>query len=94
MLDTDKVQTVDLMRFILSYASKPIFPSESNNNNRELVESSVRNLLSELAKLCYCAPESHSFGSGQSQFPDRNVQTLRPLGPKIEMKRGDWICAR
>lgn len=94
MLDTDKVQTVDLMRFILSYASKPIFPSESNNNNRELVESSVRNLLSELAKLCYCSPESHSFGSGQSQFPDRNVQTLRPLGPKIEMKRGDWICAR
>ncbi|XP_024923465.3 zinc finger protein VAR3, chloroplastic isoform X2 [Ziziphus jujuba] len=95
VLDSDKVQTVDLMRFILSYASNPIFPSKSNNyNNRELVEPSVRNLLSELAKLCYCAPESRSFGSGPSQFPDRNGRTLRPLGQNIEMKRGDWICPR
>lgn len=92
MLDIDKVSTVDLMRFILSYASNLFFPSESNIYNRELVESSIRNLLRELAKLCSTVPDSNSFGSVQSQFADSNGQ--RPFGQKIEMKRGDWICPR
>ncbi|KAK9951527.1 hypothetical protein M0R45_006965 [Rubus argutus] len=93
--DTDKAQTVDLMRFILSYASNPVFSSEQNNfYNRELVESSVRNLLREIAKLCYNAPESNSFGAVQNQSPDIHGETSRPFGKTIEMKRGDWICSR
>ncbi|PON50898.1 zinc finger protein [Parasponia andersonii] len=95
VLDIDKVSTVDLMRFILSYVSNLVFPSESNNiYNRELVESSIRNLLRELAKLCSIVPNSNAVSSVQRQFTDGNGQSLRPFGQNIEMKRGDWICAR
>lgn len=83
------------MRFILSYASNTVFSSEQNNfYNRELAESSVRNLLGEMAKLCNSAPESNSFGVVQNQSPDIHGETSRPFGKTIEMKRGDWICSR
>ncbi|XP_062082481.1 zinc finger protein VAR3, chloroplastic [Humulus lupulus] len=95
VLDMDKVSTVDLMRFILSYTSKLVSSSESNNfYNRELVESSIRNLLRELTKLCSTIPDSTSFGSVQSQFAGNNGHSRRPFGQNIEMKRGDWICSR
>ncbi|KAL5767766.1 hypothetical protein ACOSQ2_014549 [Xanthoceras sorbifolium] len=92
-LVSDKANTVDLMRFLLSYASN-LSSSLGTNNvyHRELVESSVRNLLGELAKLSNINPESNLSGSVQSQFPDRYGQMPRTFGQKIEMKRGDWIC--
>lgn len=94
-MDTDKALTVDLMKFILSYASNPSVSSERNNfDDEELVESSVRSLLSELAKLSYSISESNSFGTVQNQSPDRFGQTLTPVGQTVEMKRGDWICPR
>lgn len=94
-MDTDIAHTVDLMKFILSYASNPSVTSErSNFDNGELVESSVRTLLSEFAKFSYSNSESNSFASLQNQSPDRFGQTSRPVGQKIEMKRGDWICQR
>lgn len=85
---------VDLMRFLLSYANNVASFEENNLHNRELAESSVRNLLSELAQLSYNAPESNLSGSVQNHFPDRYGQTPRSLGQNIEMKRGDWICPR
>ncbi|GMY20073.1 zinc finger protein VAR3, chloroplastic [Fagus crenata] len=95
VLDTDIAHTVDLMKFILSYASNPSVTSERNNSdNRELVESSIRSLLSEFTKLSYSTSESNSFGSLQNQSPYRFGQAWRPVGQKIEMKRGDWICTR
>lgn len=51
MLEADKAQTVDLMKYILSYASNPSVSLEKTDYSIELVESSVRNLLSELAKV-------------------------------------------
>ncbi|KAJ0080452.1 hypothetical protein Patl1_23546 [Pistacia atlantica] len=94
-LDTDKANTVDLMKFLLSCASNLIAFSEANSfNNWELVELSVSNLLGELAKLSCRTPESNLSGSLQNQFPDRYGQTPRPFGQNIEMKRGDWICPR
>ncbi|KAJ7976459.1 zinc finger protein VAR3, chloroplastic [Quillaja saponaria] len=94
VLDTDGAHTVDLMRFILSYASNPSTSSEMNNlYNRELIEASVRNLFGELAKLSYSGGSNFS-GTAQNQLPDRFGQTTKPLGQKIEMKRGDWICQR
>jgi hypothetical protein len=94
-LDTDKALTVDLMKFILSYASNPSVSSEINNfENEELVESSVRSLLREFAKLSYSISESNTFGTVQNQSPDRFGQTPTPVGQKVEMKRGDWICRR
>ncbi|KAI9187437.1 hypothetical protein LWI28_028151 [Acer negundo] len=94
-LVTDKANTIDLMRFLLSYASNLSASLVTNNvYHRELVESSVRNLLGELAKLSNITPESNLSGSVQSQFPDRYGQNPRTFGQKIEMKRGDWICSR
>lgn len=85
---------VDLMKFMLSYASNPLISSERNSlYDRDLVESSVRNLFGELFKLSYNAPGPNAFDSVQNQMPGRFGWTMPP-GQKIEMKRGDWICPR
>ncbi|XP_015970850.1 zinc finger protein VAR3, chloroplastic isoform X2 [Arachis duranensis] len=94
VLDTDRATTVDLMKFMLSYASNPLVTSESNNlSNRDIVESSVRNLFGELYKLSYSAPGPNSSDSMQNQISSGYGQTMPP-GRNIEMKRGDWICPR
>ncbi|XP_061372517.1 zinc finger protein VAR3, chloroplastic [Gastrolobium bilobum] len=93
VLDTDRANMVDLMKFMLSYAINPLVSSERNSlNNRDLVESSVRNLFGELFKLSYNAPGPNS-SSMQSQMPGRFGQKMPPR-QNIEMKRGDWICPR
>lgn len=93
----DRAHTIDLVRFLLSYASNLVLLEKNDVPNSELVESSVRNLLSELAQLSY-APASNPSMSVQNQFPDRYGQATgqapQPLGQNIEMKRGDWICPR
>lgn len=93
----DRAHTIDLVRFLLSYASNLVLLEKNDVPNSELVESSVRNLLSELAQLSY-APASNQSMSVQNQFPDRYGQATgqapQPLGQNIEMKRGDWICPR
>ncbi|KAI4301005.1 hypothetical protein L6164_034323 [Bauhinia variegata] len=94
VLDADRARTVDLMKFMLSYTSNPLASSEWNNlPNRDLVESSVRNLFAELFKLSYNAPGSNLSGSVQNQMSGGFGQTRAP-GQKIEMKRGDWLCPR
>ena len=83
------------MRFLLSYASNGAATLERNNlYNRELVESSVRHLLGELAKLSDSPPVSNYSGYEQTQLSDRYGQMSRSFGQNVEMKRGDWICAR
>ncbi|MED6118951.1 hypothetical protein PIB30_007455 [Stylosanthes scabra] len=94
VLDTDRATLVDLMKFMLSYASNPLVSSESNNlANRDIVESSVRNLFGELFKLSYSAPGPNTSDSMQNQISSGYGQTI-PSGQNIEMKRGDWICPR
>lgn len=90
----EKPNLVDLTRFLLSYLSNLSPPDTDSLWNKELVESSVRNLISELAKLSCGVPESNYSGSVQTPFPNRNGQTLRSFGQNIEMKRGDWYCPR
>ncbi|KAJ6763231.1 ZINC FINGER PROTEIN [Salix purpurea] len=90
--NTDKAQTVDLMKFLLSYASSFVSSVKTNLHNVEHVESSVRSLFSELAQLGYNTVEGNLYGSFGNQFSDRYGQTPRPRGQNIEMKRGDWIC--
>jgi len=86
---------VDLMKFMLSYASSCLVSSERNNlYNRNLVESSVRNLFGELFKLSYSTPGPNSFDSVQNQMPGGRFECTMPPGQNIEMKRGDWICPR
>lgn len=82
------------MKYILSYASNPAVSSERNGLfSRELVDSSVRNLLHELGAVCSGVPTGNVPSSGH-QFSGRDGQSQRPLGQNIEMKRGDWICPK
>ncbi|KAK6151420.1 hypothetical protein DH2020_014055 [Rehmannia glutinosa] len=90
----DKANTIDLMKYILSYASNPTVSSERKGlYSRELVDSSVRNLLHELGTVCCGVPTSYMPVSGH-QFSGRDGQTQKPFGQHIEMKRGDWICQK
>ncbi|KAK4338989.1 hypothetical protein RND71_040451 [Anisodus tanguticus] len=80
---------VDLMKYIVSYASKPTVSSEKNSlYSRELIESSCRNLLRELVEVSCGAPAE------QYQFSGRYGQTPTPIRQNIVMKRGDWICQK
>ncbi|KAI8562661.1 hypothetical protein RHMOL_Rhmol03G0051900 [Rhododendron molle] len=93
--DSNKEHTVDLMKYLLSYASNPTLSSEKSNLRAEgPIESAIRNLLSELTRLGFGIPAPESCASAQHQFLDRYGQTPRPLGQNTEMKRGDWICSR
>ncbi|KAL0359750.1 UNVERIFIED_CONTAM: Zinc finger protein VAR3, chloroplastic [Sesamum angustifolium] len=90
----DKANTVDLMKYVLSYASNPTVSSERNGlYSRELVSSSIRSLLHELGTVScgdpagYVPASDHQLSVRQRVFP-------RPLGRNIEMKRGDWICLK
>ncbi|KAK4431981.1 Zinc finger protein VAR3, chloroplastic [Sesamum alatum] len=90
----DKANTVDLMKYIISYASNPTVTSERNGlYSRELVDSSVRNLLHELVAVSSGAQTGYVPVSG-NPLSDGDGQTHKPFGQSIEMKRGDWICRK
>ncbi|KAF8032011.1 hypothetical protein BT93_D1044 [Corymbia citriodora subsp. variegata] len=91
-VDGNKAQTIDLMRFILSYACSPLTPEKSYFSNQILI-ASVRNTLQEMANLSHTSPSNFA-GSLESQFSSKYGQVPRPRGPNIEMKRGDWVCHR
>ncbi|KAJ4838439.1 hypothetical protein Tsubulata_022062 [Turnera subulata] len=94
VLNAGESYMVDLMKFLLSYVSNIISSEKNNFQSGDLVESSVRNLLSELAACSLNVSDSNLSGSMQNQFPDRYVQTPRTLGQDRDMRRGDWICPR
>ncbi|KAG8367738.1 hypothetical protein BUALT_Bualt16G0104100 [Buddleja alternifolia] len=90
----DKANTIDLMKYILSYASNPTVSSERNGlYSRELVDSSIRNLLNELRTVS-CGVPSNYIPASDRQLPGGQRQTPKPFGQNIEMKRGDWICTK
>lgn len=91
VLESDKPTTVDIMRFLLSYAHMATVSSDSMPINSR-VESSVRKLFGELVNSRGFYVDSNS--SVQNQFPERYEQAPPSLGKNIEMKRGDWICPR
>ncbi|XP_043696951.1 zinc finger protein VAR3, chloroplastic isoform X3 [Telopea speciosissima] len=94
-VEMEKADMVDLMQFLLSYACNPLVASDRINlSNEELVESSVRNLLSQLADASRTDQGLDLSESMPNQSTDRYGQTTRPVGPNIEMKRGDWICPK
>ncbi|KZV16474.1 hypothetical protein F511_10086 [Dorcoceras hygrometricum] len=89
----DNATTIDLMKYIISYASNPAVSSGKHGlYSRELVDSSIRNLLRELGAVNRA---SAGFAPAQEQqVSGRYGQTPRPLGRNIEMKRGDWVCSK
>ncbi|PIA65455.1 hypothetical protein AQUCO_00100744v1 [Aquilegia coerulea] len=90
----DRAETVDLMRFLLSYMYDALVLSQTNLSQREPVESSVRNLLRELANESRVVQQPAFSSSIPTKFPERYGQTSMPLRQNIEMKRGDWICPK
>ncbi|XP_043700756.1 zinc finger protein VAR3, chloroplastic-like [Telopea speciosissima] len=94
-LEIERADMVDLMRFLLSYACSPFVAADRVNlSNKEMVESSVRNLFGQLADASITDQGLSFSGSMSNQSTDRYGQTPRPVGPNIEMKRGDWICLK
>ncbi|GAB2295871.1 hypothetical protein Dimus_030021 [Dionaea muscipula] len=88
----DKPSTVDLMKFLLSYASTAIV-SPTMQHNREFIQSSVRYLFVDLAGISGTSQGSLVSGSVTTNSPGTYGQTT-PFGQNIQMKRGDWICQR
>ncbi|XP_024959144.1 zinc finger protein VAR3, chloroplastic-like [Cynara cardunculus var. scolymus] len=84
---SNEASSVDLMKYILSYASNPIIYPE--RYIKEATESSVRSLVQEITNLSYRGPYAKQF-----QAVGRGEQMPRILGPNITMKRGDWICLK
>jgi len=93
-MDMEKASTVDLMRLILSYVVDVASSEESKQHNKEIMESSVRSLLSQIAKMSLRPPESNVHDTTQNQYSDRDGQGVRSFQNNVEMKRGDWICSR
>ncbi|KAL3637356.1 hypothetical protein CASFOL_019655 [Castilleja foliolosa] len=87
-------RTVDVVRILLVYALDPLFISGENKPpGRELVESSVRKLLSQLIELgeTIIDPDIPKPAAVTSQ---RKKQPIGLSGKpiNIEMKTGDWVC--
>ncbi|KAL8095105.1 zinc finger protein VAR3, chloroplastic [Apium graveolens] len=96
VLETDKAQTVDLMKYILSYASNPSVSLEKTDYSVELVESSVRNLLSDLAKVIKM--KTGDWICPRCSFMNfaRNVKCLEceEVRPRRQLTGREWECPR
>ncbi|MQL95400.1 hypothetical protein Taro_028062 [Colocasia esculenta] len=91
VLESDQACTVDVMRYLLSYAGNSTRTGDETRSG-ELVESSVRNLLHELVKISGGIREPNVTESTAWHNSLGYEQSPQPLRQNIEMKRGDWIC--
>jgi hypothetical protein len=91
-MESVRAETVDIVRYLLSYAYSS---SDSYIEDKELIDSAVRNILAELVNSSGLSSTSSfvesSVGQNTLGQPER---FSRPPGQNIEMKRGDWICTR
>ncbi|KAL0916187.1 hypothetical protein M5K25_013678 [Dendrobium thyrsiflorum] len=93
--EPEKAQTIDIMRYLLSYMYKPYSSSNGNQlKDYESVETSVRKLLLELFNFSGTVWRSKLTELTKTQLPLGNEQLSRSPGQSIEMKRGDWICQK
>ncbi|KAL6853551.1 hypothetical protein ACP4OV_019580 [Aristida adscensionis] len=91
VITSDRAETVDIVRYLLSYAYSS---SESYTEEKKHTDSAVRNILAELVSF---SGLSHSSGFVESTSRQHSVyqnERSNPPGQNIEMKRGDWICTR
>uniref|UniRef100_A0A1D1YGD3 Zinc finger protein VAR3, chloroplastic n=1 Tax=Anthurium amnicola TaxID=1678845 RepID=A0A1D1YGD3_9ARAE len=92
VLQTEQACTIDVMRYLLSYACNSLTSTGGDETRCSgLVESSVRNLLCELVKIS----EGSNFIDSTAQHGTFGFQqSPKPLRQNVEMKRGDWICPK
>ncbi|CAO2166807.1 unnamed protein product [Urochloa humidicola] len=89
---SERAKTIDIIRYLLSYTySSP----DSFAEDKELIDSAVRNIMAELVSF---SSVSQSLGFAESTPKQSSLSQherfSRPPGQNIEMKRGDWICTR
>ncbi|XP_010034333.2 zinc finger protein VAR3, chloroplastic [Eucalyptus grandis] len=91
-------RTVDIVRILLFYATDPlVFSGGQKPPGRDLVESSARELLTQLIELSETSPDP--------ELPKPATKVRRAikqsinfvddnLSQDVEMKRGDWMCPK
>lgn len=89
---------MDIARLLLTYALDPLVLSGGDKpSGREHVEVSVRKLLSELSELSE-KPHDAAAVKVDMKSPSRKEKpskfTKDALSQDVEMKRGDWMCAK
>lgn len=95
MSESEKPGTIDVMRYILSYAYDSLGISEGmDHKDAEFVETSVRSLLTEFTSISGTVQGSTFAESTMNEASVSYEQSSRPPGQHIEMKRGDWICPK
>ena len=89
---SERAETVDIVRYLLSYTYSS---SDSYSEDKELIDSAVRNIMAELVSFCGLSQSSSFAESTPKQSSlSQHGRISRPPGQNIEMKRGDWICTR
>lgn len=90
MLQQEKAETIDLVRFLLSYASK-----FENNSTNVVSNASVNNLLVELVTLSGTTDVPNFMDPNQKQpLLQQQDQFSRPRSQIISKKPGDWFCSK
>ncbi|KAJ0985339.1 hypothetical protein J5N97_003695 [Dioscorea zingiberensis] len=92
VLQSERAQTIDLMRYLVSYAHG-ILNINDDGEVGELVEASIRNLLTELVNAHGVGQTSNAESASQIH-PLSHEDFSRSPRQNIEMKRGDWICPK
>ncbi|XP_072954225.1 zinc finger protein VAR3, chloroplastic [Typha angustifolia] len=96
VMGSERAETVDVIRYLLSYLCSHHDTLDPNYSKaKELTDASVRNLLAELVNAGATVQASSFTESTPRDLPLRqSEQIFRPPGKNIEMKRGDWICPK
>ncbi|XP_078181619.1 zinc finger (Ran-binding) family protein [Carex rostrata] len=90
VLQQEKAETIDLVRFLLSYASK-----FENNSTNVVSNASVNNLLVELVTLSGTTDVPNFMDPNQRQpLLQQQDQLSRPRSQIISRKPGDWFCSK
>ncbi|GJT62992.1 zinc finger protein VAR3, chloroplastic-like protein [Tanacetum coccineum] len=90
--ESSEATTVDVMKYILSYASNPIIYPERKID--DAIESSARNLLRKMANFNGRVEALNMPATEKSIGTYENEQTPSSLRLNGAMKRGDWICRK
>ncbi|XP_059644677.1 zinc finger protein VAR3, chloroplastic-like [Cornus florida] len=88
-------RTVDIVRIVLFYALDPlVIEGGEKPPGRQLVELSVRSLISNLIELSETTLD-HTLPKPAGKVPQQKKQSTHDeLSQEVEMKRGDWICPK
>jgi hypothetical protein len=90
VLQPEKAETIDLVRFLLSYASK-----FENNSSDVVSDASVKNLLVELITLSSTTRlPNFTVPNQRRSLLQQQDQFSRPAGQTISRKAGDWFCSK